>query len=567
MSFYLRAVRGVTGNFTGLLRMLSRLLLAALVAVATLAPPAILPAYAAGDERTIYLHHTHTGQTGRFTFKRNGKYDPRVLKELNVFLADWRTKEPTKMDPALFDLLWSVYREVGGKQPINIVSSYRSPKTNAMLASKSSGVADNSQHMRGKAMDFFIPGINLATLRAVAMKHQVGGVGYYPTSGSPFVHLDTGNVRAWPRMTRAQLKKVFPDGKTLHLPTDGTPLSSAGRAYAQAQWTKCHSVPCDGRATFDTNPGIMVAQADGGVAPIPLNKPGRSSTGEATIMLASAEEPTQRLVTSVVAAPLPLARPAKLAAPATPDAMAVAALAPDSGGLAPIPLAKPPRIQLATRAPLGNETDETALAALSALNTSDVSPADADRLDDVITAYAATDIDPGAQLALKMIIERETTASLPALPATKNDILAAGKMQVASLAGLPKSTPPASIAPATGADALFADTFAALETQAAPRDIAEALAGFALDRQPMASLERRATELVAPELDHVNDTLVQPVLMASSFWAEMSDAEGYLDKATELGSLTGSMGFVAPGSAVPAYDRFVAAGPVLVSSL
>jgi uncharacterized protein YcbK (DUF882 family) len=566
MSYHLLAGRGVLGNFTGLLRNLSRLLLAALVAVATLAPPASLPAYAAGEERTLYLHHTHTGQTGKFTFKRNGKYDAQVLKELNVFLADWRTKEPTKMDPALFDLLWSVYREVGGKQPINIVSSYRSPKTNAMLASKSSGVADNSQHMRGKAMDFFIPGINLSTLRAVAMKHQVGGVGYYPTSGSPFVHLDTGSVRAWPRMTRAQLKKVFPDGKTLHLPTDGKPLSSAGRAYAQAQWTKCHAVPCDGRVTFDTNPGIMVAEADGGIAPIPAKKPGRSSAGEATITLASAEEPTQRQVTSVVAAPLPLARPAKLSTQLTPDVIAVAALSPENGELAPIPLAKPPRIQLATRAPLGNETGETALAALTALDASGVSAADADKLDDVITAYAATDIDPGAQLALKMIIERETTASLPALPATKNDILAAGKMQVASFAGAPKSTAPAPIAPATGAD-MFAGTFAALEAQAAPRDMADALAGFALDRQPMASLERRATELVAPELDHVNVTLVQPVLMATAFWAEMSDAEGYLEKATELGPLTGSMGFVAPDAAVPAYDRFVADVPVLISSL
>ena len=120
-----------------------------------------------------------------------------MLKKLNVFLADWRTKEPTKMDPALFDLLWSVYQEVGASQPINIVSSYRSPKTNAMLRKRSSAVAENSQHMKGRAIDFFIPGVNLTRLREVAMRHQVGGVGYYPTSGSPFVHLDTGAVRSW----------------------------------------------------------------------------------------------------------------------------------------------------------------------------------------------------------------------------------------------------------------------------------------------------------------------------------------------------------------------------------
>src|SRR5690606_5968703 len=106
--------------------------------------------------------------------------------------------------------------------------AYRAPETNAMLRRTSSGVAENSKHMAGQAMDFFIPGIPLNKLRAVAMRKQVGGVGYYPTSGSPFVHLDTGNVRAWPRMTKAQLQEIFPDGKTLHLPPSGRPLSQQG---------------------------------------------------------------------------------------------------------------------------------------------------------------------------------------------------------------------------------------------------------------------------------------------------------------------------------------------------
>ncbi|RYH00560.1 MAG: DUF882 domain-containing protein, partial [Alphaproteobacteria bacterium] len=252
------------------------------MALTILLPPTTLPASAVtgSGDRTLWFHHTHTGLTQSFTFKRNGQYDKAVLKQMNVFLADWRTKEPTNMDPALFDLLWQIYNAVDGKQPINIVSSYRSPKTNAKLRSvKGSGVAENSQHMKGKAMDIFIPGVNLSTLRSAAMKFQVGGVGFYPTSGSPFVHVDTGSVRAWPRMTRAQLKKVFPDGKTLHLPTDGKPLSSDGRAYAQAQWTKCHAVPCNGAVTFETDPGIMIADATGQVtalpeaAPIPATRP------------------------------------------------------------------------------------------------------------------------------------------------------------------------------------------------------------------------------------------------------------------------------------------------------
>ncbi|WP_395815356.1 DUF882 domain-containing protein, partial [Devosia sp.] len=100
---------------TGLIvQRLLRLAFAAIVALTTLLPAATVSVSAASSgDRTLYLRHTHTGDVGRFTFKRNGEYDRKVLQQLNVFLADWRTKEPTKMDPALFDLLWSVYREVG----------------------------------------------------------------------------------------------------------------------------------------------------------------------------------------------------------------------------------------------------------------------------------------------------------------------------------------------------------------------------------------------------------------------------------------------------------------------
>ena len=94
-----------------------------------------------------------------------------------------------------------------------------------MLRARSRGVAQFSQHMLGKAMDFFIPGVDLSAVREAGLRLQRGGVGFYPTSGSPFVHLDTGSVRHWPRMTREQLARVFPDGKTVHLPADGRPLS------------------------------------------------------------------------------------------------------------------------------------------------------------------------------------------------------------------------------------------------------------------------------------------------------------------------------------------------------
>ncbi len=104
-----------------------------------------------------------------------------------------------------------------------------------MLRSRSRGVAENSQHMLGKAIDFYIPGVSLAKLRAIGMKLQVGGVGFYPTSGSPFVHMDTGNVRHWPRMSRQELLALFPDGKTLDIPRDGKPLPGYAEALADYQ--------------------------------------------------------------------------------------------------------------------------------------------------------------------------------------------------------------------------------------------------------------------------------------------------------------------------------------------
>jgi uncharacterized protein YcbK (DUF882 family) len=178
-------------------------------------------ATALNETRTLSFHHTHSGEDLTVTFKRDGRYDEDGLKQLNHFLRDWRSQEQTTMDRRLFDILWEVYRDVDGKQPINIISSYRSPATNAMLRRRSSGVARFSQHMLGHAMDFYIPGVALENVRAAGLRLQRGGVGFYPTSGSPFVHLDTGSIRHWPRMTHDQLARVFPDGRTVHQSTNG----------------------------------------------------------------------------------------------------------------------------------------------------------------------------------------------------------------------------------------------------------------------------------------------------------------------------------------------------------
>jgi uncharacterized protein YcbK (DUF882 family) len=192
-------------------------------------------AIANGDTRTISLHHLHTDEDITITYKRDGRYDEEALKKLDHFLRDWRKDETVHMDPHLFDVIWEVSREVGRDKSVHVVCGYRSPSTNAMLRRRSSGVAQFSQHTLGKAMDFYVPGASLEELREAGLRLQRGGVGYYPTSGSPFVHLDVGSVRHWPRMSREQLARIFPNGRTVHIPSDGQPLPGYAQALVDLQ--------------------------------------------------------------------------------------------------------------------------------------------------------------------------------------------------------------------------------------------------------------------------------------------------------------------------------------------
>lgn len=221
-------------GFDWLSRTSVRVGLASLLLIATNAR-SVHNATADGDTRTLSFHHTHSDEDLTVTFKRNGRYDEAALKKLNHFLRDWRSQDSTTMDRRLFDIIWEVYRDVDAKQPIQIISAYRSPATNAMLRRRSSGVARHSQHMQGHAMDFFIPGVPLEQIRFAGLRLQRGGVGFYPTSGSPFVHLDVGSIRHWPRMTHDQLARVFPDGRTVHVPSDGKPLKGYELALADIE--------------------------------------------------------------------------------------------------------------------------------------------------------------------------------------------------------------------------------------------------------------------------------------------------------------------------------------------
>jgi len=205
--------------------------------IAALLPSLLVPsstetAVANGDTRTLYLYHSHTGESIQATFRVNGSYDPAVLEKLNYFLRDWRNNDATRMDPRLFDVVWEVYRTAGvTTQPIVIVSAYRSPQTNAMLRRRSRGVAEHSQHILGRAMDTTMPGMPMEKIREIGMRLQRGGVGWYPSSN--FVHLDVGGVRSWPRMTYDQLARLFPDGKAVHLAADGRALPRYAEARAE----------------------------------------------------------------------------------------------------------------------------------------------------------------------------------------------------------------------------------------------------------------------------------------------------------------------------------------------
>jgi len=259
-----------------------------------------------GEVRTLSFYHTHRQDSLTVTFRRNGQYDEQALNQLNWFLRDWRNDKPTNMDPRLFDILWEVYRESGSRQPINIISSYRSPETNAALRRRSSGVAEHSQHMLGKAMDIRLPDVPTERLREIAMRMQYGGVGYY--ASSDFVHVDTGNVRAWPRMSQQQLARLFPDGKTAHLPANGKP--PPGYEQAKVEIAARNAALATQASAGGGSIGTMLAGLFGRKTPAQAPAP---EPQPAAAPVAAAPEPV------VPAAPLPPERPQALSQVATLD--------------------------------------------------------------------------------------------------------------------------------------------------------------------------------------------------------------------------------------------------------
>lgn len=148
-------------------------------------------------ERQLSFYHTHTGKRLDVVYSRDGVYIPSALEEINHFLFDFRTGDAAEMDPELLDLIYDVRAELASDATYQVVSAYRSPKTNEMLRGRrtNTGVAKNSQHLLGKAIDVRLEGVKTTKLRDTALAMRRGGVGFY--EASDFVHMDTGRPRSW----------------------------------------------------------------------------------------------------------------------------------------------------------------------------------------------------------------------------------------------------------------------------------------------------------------------------------------------------------------------------------
>lgn len=145
--------------------------------------------------RELSFYNIHTGESLKAAYWSEGDYLPEAMADINHILRDYRNDQMLPIEPRLLDLLYSLRNTLNNTQPFQIISGYRSPATNALLAANSDGVAKHSLHMEAKAIDLYVEGVPLAMLQRAAIALRGGGVGYYPKSN--FVHIDIGRVRSW----------------------------------------------------------------------------------------------------------------------------------------------------------------------------------------------------------------------------------------------------------------------------------------------------------------------------------------------------------------------------------
>jgi uncharacterized protein YcbK (DUF882 family) len=145
------------------------------------------------DERSLKFHHLNTAESLSVVYWAEGRYVPESLHEVNHLLRDFRTDEIKQIDPRLLDFLFALKYRLDTDHPFQVISGYRSPKTNAMLRRHSKSVARNSLHMQGKAIDIRVKGHKPSQIARAAREMKRGGVGTYRR----FVHVDVGDVRVW----------------------------------------------------------------------------------------------------------------------------------------------------------------------------------------------------------------------------------------------------------------------------------------------------------------------------------------------------------------------------------
>jgi uncharacterized protein YcbK (DUF882 family) len=491
---------------------------------------------AEAETRSLKLFFIHTKERKEITFKKNGRYVQSGLNEINRFLRDWRRNEPAKMDPRLLDLVWEVYRSVGARDYIHVVSAYRSPATNKMLRSRSSGVAEKSQHMLGKAMDFYIPGVPLAKLRAAGFKAQTGGVGFYPKSGAPFVHLDVGNVRAWPRMSRSELLALFPDGKTIHIPTDGKPLPGFNAALAAYKSGRKSGASVQMAAIKDDEPDekrqgffARLFGAGGG---------------------ADAEEDNADDGSVQVAAAAPAPRRAEPAAPvAVAAAPAPAGVLPGVNG-AQAPMAGGPAPAVAAPAAPEPETPETILARLPARSV----PVP------VWAARPSADVGPVVAAAQPAQGDAAALALAESLLSTPAPAVAEGEVQLAMNAPRPTRRP--DLAPQAEAPVAVAEAAIAAPTAATAAEIIAGVTG-----QPPAQAAAAPSATLAAFLPLPSGRPTEDVVLATLPRASAATRAHAQDKVDErLARLAAAPG-ASPRLAVMSREQGVAAEAAVASGV
>jgi uncharacterized protein YcbK (DUF882 family) len=330
----------------------SRRLLRTLCAAALIAGISTSDITAAfGPTRTIALYNIHTKETVTVVYKKDGQFVPAALEKVNWAMRDWRKDEPTKMDPELIDLLWEVHTELGSKQPIHVISGFRSRGTNEMLRSTVGGQASESRHILGKAVDVHFPDVPLKNIRYSALIRERGGVGYYPTSAIPFVHLDTDRVRHWPRLPRYELALLFPGGKSQHQPAEGGPITRDDVQIAQAR----HKDVAVQIAAFQdirrsaNTPGFAVADAS---ATLPPTKP-TPSFGNQQVAALVPKPPVLLEPPRLVDQPSQLTRPSQAERAKLSELAALASIEPappaqgglQQASLAPVLLSPPTPVQ------------------------------------------------------------------------------------------------------------------------------------------------------------------------------------------------------------------------------